>query len=166
MVKTFRTKAQNRHLWVVVSKFPARMKPTRDDLHSMAFEISDGRTESTSRLYKNEFDQLIDSLILKLPENVRKSLEQKSKRTTQYHRQKAGVVNIDVRKQWKHIQKLWAKHNRSKSGLEKLCRRMLKGKPKPTTTKEGNAITEAVKSMNKREEEKPPPTPGTAARVA
>jgi hypothetical protein len=46
---------------------------------------------------------------------------------------------------------LAAKRGISAEGLERLCRRMLKGNPRPRTTAETNKIIEALKAMNERD---------------
>lgn len=152
-----RTPVQNRKMFGLKSKIGLE----HEDLREMAYDITNGETEHTSELTIEECDKLIARLESFLPKE-----EKRSPRTIRYHRQKAGVVNINVAKQWKTIQDLWLKFpHRRLSGLEKICLRTIK-KPKPLTTKEANKIFEAVKSMNQREEAKSKPQPATGPKNA
>jgi hypothetical protein len=75
-----------------------------------------------------------------------------SVRTQQLRRQKAGVKQIVSPAQVKKIDDLWFRFShRTAQGLDALVRRTIK-RPSPTTTEEANKIIEAIKSMNRREE--------------
>ncbi len=72
-------------------------------------------------------------------------------RTVQYHRQKFGVKRIAEPSQLDLMESLARQRGIGEDGLEKLCRRMLKGNPRPRTTSETNKIIEALKAMNARD---------------
>lgn len=117
----------------------------KEDLEQLAADQTGGQVERLSQLSFDQANAMISHLggdpigATRLP-----------KRTANYHRQKAGVRQIETKKHLDLIDELARLRNMSPEGLEKLCMRMIK-KPRPTTTKEGNAIVEALKAMNKRD---------------
>jgi len=140
---TLRTKAQNSLMFGLAGKAGV----SHDDLRDWTAEITNGRTEHTSELYYSEAVEIIDRLQNYLnPQQTQPSL-----RTVQYRRQQAGVEQIVTQEHLQKLNDLWfAKKDRTPSGLESLCFRMLKLN-KPRTTKDCNKVIEAVKAMNKRE---------------
>ena len=150
-----RTLKQNLIIHARIGKTPDF---SADDKAAMVLDITNGRERSTKELSKDEADVMI--------ERLGGSTSPVSVRAAQYHRQKAGVPQIVTQKQLKKIDKGWTRFDhRTDFGLQKLCWNVIK-KARPATTKEANKIIEAIKSMNEREDKKPPPTPGTARRVA
>lgn len=116
-----------------------------EDLRELAFDVTNGRTDSIKEL---NFDEA-NGMILRLGGRVF-TPQFGSKRTEQHHRQRAGISQIATAKHLKLMKDLAAKRNMTEDGLERLCRRML-DKPAPRTTSDTNKIIEAIKAMNKRD---------------
>lgn len=137
----FRTKQQNSRMFGLAAKIGL----SHEDLRDYAADVSDGRTEHTSKLYINEAKEVIHRLEQLLPEN------QVSRRTVNYRRQKTGVPQIVTPQHIKLMNDLWFKFSyRTASGLESICLKTIKVE-KPRTTAECNKIIEAIKDMNRRE---------------
>lgn len=142
--KKIRTKAQN----VMIHALAAKIGLEKDDLHELAFDISEQRTDHTSELYVEEAAKLINWLQLKASPNAAKV---PSRRTMQYRRQQAGIKQIVTPKHIDKMRRLWfTKPERTESGLESLTLRQIK-REKPHTTHECNSVIEAIKAMNRRE---------------
>lgn len=137
-----RTKIQNSKMFGLAAKCGL----AHEDLKDFAAEISDGRTEHTSELTVKEADEIIHRL-----EKVVQPKATVAPRTIQYHRQKFGVKRIAEPSQLDLMESLARQRGIGDDGLEKLCRRMLKGNPRPRTTSETNKIIEALKAMNARD---------------
>ncbi len=138
-----RTKAQNSLMFGLAS----RAGVSHDDLREWTSEITNGRTDHTSELYFHEAVQIID----RLQAFVNPTADKTPRRTQQYRRQQAGVDQIVSPQQLQKLNDLWfSKPERTASGLESICFRTIKVNS-PRTTKQCNAIIEAVKSMNRRE---------------
>jgi hypothetical protein len=73
-----------------------------------------------------------------------------SRRTEQRRRQKTGVPALASAAQLTLIASLAQRRGITPDGLRRLCQRQLKGKERPTTSREANALIEALKSMNAR----------------
>lgn len=132
-----------------------RLDITKDDLEALAAEVTGGRCERLSLL---SFEQA-NAVITRLGGDAVADLSPVPARTLRYRRKKAGVVQIAGSSQIALIDDLAAKRNISADGLERLCRRMLKGSPRPRTSIDANKIIEALKAMIARDAD-------TARRVA
>lgn len=126
----------------------------RDQLATYADEVSYGRVERLSLLSFDEANRLITRL-------GGDPVPAYARRTINHHRQLAGVPQIAGQRQLRYMRDLTAKRGITEDGLERLCRRMLKGSPRPRTTAETNKIIEAIKAMNHRDSQKA--TPAAAA---
>lgn len=135
-----RTKRQNSIMFGLAAKAGV----SHDDLRDWTAEITNGRTEHTSKLYQHECNEIIDRLKKFVqPEEV-------SPRTVSYRRRKAGVEQIVTAEHLQKMSELWFKvEGRTPSGLESLTLRIIKIE-RPRTTKECNKVIEAIKSMNTR----------------
>lgn len=118
----------------------------KEGLEDLAAEMTDGKVERLSLL---SFDQA-NAMIKHLGGDPFPASGGVPVRTANHRRQKAGVRQIETGKHLKLIKDLAKGRNMSDEGLQKLCLRMIK-KPRPTTTKEGNSIVEALKAMNARD---------------
>lgn len=117
---------------------------SHEDLRDMTAEITNGRTEHTSKLYTTECDELIHRL-----ESFVKP-RQLAPRTVHHRRQQAGVPQIATQKHLKLMNDLAARRGMSEQGLRDLCFRTIH-KDRPITTGETNKIVEALKDMNRRD---------------
>lgn len=72
-----------------------------------------------------------------------------SKRTAQHRRRKAGIKAIATKRQLNYINFLAGERGWSDEALAAFCQRQIK-KTSPTTTKEANAVIEALKAMAAR----------------
>lgn len=122
---------------------------TKEDLEDLAFEITNGRVERLSLLSFDEANAMIERL-------GGSPLSQTPGRTLRHRRQKAGVPQIASHAQIAMLRKIAEKRGITEEGLERLCRRMLRGQPRPRTTAEANKIIEAIKAMNRRDEQAAP----------
>lgn len=129
---------------------------TKEDLEDLAFEITNGRVERLSLLSFDEANAMIERL-------GGSPLSQTPGRTLRHRRQKAGIVQIASHAQIAMLRKIAEKRGITEEGLERLCRRMLRGQPRPRTTAEANKIIEAIKAMNRRDESHPAAAAGRAA---
>lgn len=136
-----KTLAQNKAIFGLASK----MHCGREDLAELVFDVTGGRTEHISKLTFDEANGVIVRL------GGRAFTPQfNSKRTEQYHRQKAGVEQIVSQAHLAKLNQIWsAKPDRTNEGLTQLCQRVIKS-DRPRTTKDCNKIIEAIKSMNQR----------------
>lgn len=116
----------------------------KEDLEELCWEISDGKIERLSFL---TFD-LANAMIERLGGEPFSAV---SRRTVNYRRQQAGISQIATKQQLRFLDELAEKRGISETGLERLCRRMLAGRPRPRTTIEANKIIEAIKAMNRRD---------------
>ncbi len=117
---------------------------SKEDLEDLAFEISEGRVDRLSQLSFAEANAMIERLGGSLQSMT-------PARTLRYRRTKAGIPQIASHTQIALLKRLVDGRGISEEGLERLCRRMLKGQPKPRTTADANKIIEAIKSMNRRD---------------
>lgn len=137
----FRTNAQNSLMFGLAAKAGV----SHDDLRDWTAEITAGRTEHTSELYYSEAVEIIDRLQKLF------NPDQTPRRTVNYRRQKTGVEQIVTPDHLQKMVDLWfAKKERTSSGLESLCLRVIKLE-KPRTAKECSKVIEAIKAMNSRE---------------
>lgn len=120
-----------------------------EDLRTLAAEISNNRIERLSQLSFAEANAMIKRL-----GGDGFTGNGQPRRTVNYHRQQAGVVQIAQPKHIKLMNDLAASRNMTPDGLQRLCRRMLKGNSAPRTTDETNKIIEALKAMNRRDYQK------------
>lgn len=138
--RKFKTLAERQHaaMWSLVKN-----NMTDEDFREMIFDMTNGKSESSSAL---SFDQK-NEVISKLGGTP----FTKSLRDINRQRAKTGVENIDTRLQEKLLNDLWfAFPYRTPGGLEKICLSTIK-RAKPLTTKDFNKVIEAVKDMNKPE---------------
>lgn len=118
-----------------------------EDLRELAAEVSGGRVE---RLSLVNFDEA-NAIIVRLGGEAFPPFGRTPRRTVNYHRQQAGVHQIAQAGHLQLMDQLAAARGIGTEGLERLCRRMLKGNSRPRTTAETNKIVEALKAMNKRD---------------
>ncbi len=118
---------------------------TKEDLENLAFELTNGRVERLSTLTFREANAMIERL-------GGSPLSQTPGRTLRHRRQKAGVPQIASHAQLEFLRKLAEARGITDDGFERLCRRMLRGQPRPRTTAEANKIIEAIKAMNRRDD--------------
>lgn len=114
----------------------------KDALTQILIDRTGGKVE---RLSLMSFDQA-NEMIKHLGGDPIGSASGVPTRTKNYHRQKAGVVQLVTVQQLSKIGQLAKQRNMSTEGLESLCMKVIK-KKRPTTTKEANKVTEALKAM-------------------
>lgn len=119
-----------------------------DTVRGAAVVVSRGRVDRLSLL---SFDEA-NALIVRLGGDPFSS-SRTPRRTVNYHRQQAGVQQIAQADHLALMDELAAGRGIGTEGLERLCRRMLKGNSRPRTTAETNKIVEALKAMAKRDRE-------------
>jgi hypothetical protein len=117
----------------------------KQDLEELAYEISEGRVERLSLLSFDEANAMIGRL-------GGEPFGELARRTVNHRRQKAGIPQIATRRHLKLLYDLADRRGISEDGLGRLCRRMIQ-KTKPRTSAEANKIIEAIKAMNKRDEQ-------------
>ncbi|MBS1793378.1 MAG: hypothetical protein JSS81_05965 [Acidobacteria bacterium] len=143
MSKQMKTTAQNRAIFGLGAKLGCG----KEELRELAYDVTGGRTDALSKLTFDEANGMIQRLGGR---PFTKTFN--SRRTENYHRQKAGVETIVTTEHLEKLSKLWfAKPHRTAEGLEALCQRINKT-PKPRTAKECSRVIEAIKSMNKRDQ--------------
>lgn len=118
----------------------------KEFIEDLASEVSGGLVERISRL---SFDQA-NAIIRRLGGEPINPPGSGSRRTANYRRHKAGIVQIATAAQMKLLYDLAAGRGITGAGLKNLCLRMIK-KPSPRTTAEANKIIEAIKAMNARD---------------
>lgn len=121
-----------------------------DDLASLTRSITgvgvdDGRT-GVSHLNWRQANEVIVRL-----GGTPHRLGEISKRAEQARRKEAGVERLASIGQLTLIAGLAQRRGMTPEGLTNLCKRQLKGRERPTTSREANAIIEALKSMNRRD---------------
>lgn len=136
-----RTLKQNRIIHALLNKYGC----STDDKAEMVYDITQGRTESTKEMYESEADVMIRRL-----GGSTQPVSRKSRRTVNYQRQKMGVAQLITKKQEDYLRDLVKKRNISEPGLRSLCEKIIK-KSFPRTTKDGNKVIEALKSMIRRD---------------
>jgi len=135
-----RTKAQNSLMFGLASKAGV----SHDDLRDWTAEITNGRTDHTSKLYHHEALEIINRLQNFVSPN------QTPRRTVNYRRRRDGIEQIVSIAHLGKLQSLADGRGMTNEGLQQLCLRMIKTE-KPRTTKECNKIIEAIKAMNTRD---------------
>lgn len=136
---------QNNAIFGLASKHGVDIESLRD----LAAEVSDGRIDRLSMLSFEEANRMIHRL-----GGDPFAGSGTPRRTVNYQRQQAGVQQIAQPAQLALMRDLAAGRGISDDGLERMCRRMLKGNPYPRTTAETNKIIEALKAMNARDARK------------
>lgn len=141
----YRSTAQNKQMFGLA----ARAGLTHEDLRDWAAEVSNGRTEHTSKLYTNQAQMIIERLKAVVNPQV-------SRRTVNYRKQSVGIKTIATATHIDHLRKLARERGMTGDGLHSLCRRMLRdasGNPLdfPRTAQETNKVIEAIKKMNERD---------------
>lgn len=117
-----------------------------DALRGAAARVSRGRVDRLSLLSFDEANDLIKDLGGDpFPFRV------VPRRTENYHRQQCGVPQIAQPGHLALMDELAAGRGIGPEGLERMCRRMLRGVGRPRTTGETNKIIEALKAMNARD---------------
>lgn len=142
----FRTIAQNKQMFGLAAKAGL----SHDDLRDWAADITNGRTDRTSEIYTYEAAKIINRL--KAVAGPRGT----PKRTESWRKRRSGIETIVPAKQIDLMVKLADGRGMSREGLKALCARMLKssaGEPLewPRTTRQCNAVIEALKAMNARD---------------
>jgi hypothetical protein len=136
MPKKLRDKQQNKVMWGLFNAWGF----DREAIDELVYEVTNGRTTHTSKLYFDEANEVIK----RLQGNPTSPLKtyRKADEVTSTH--------LDfMRRIWRQMP------NRTNEGLKNLCKRMLKdenGKALdvPKTTKQCSQVIEAIKAMNKR----------------
>lgn len=118
----------------------------KEDLESLAADVTAGRVERLSLLSFDEANAMISRLGGE-PFALKGSTPT---RTVNYRKQKAGIQTIESARQLKMIRDLARARNMGEDGLTRLATRMRLPWPTQTTT-QGNKIMEALKSMNARD---------------
>lgn len=139
-----RTKTQNKSIHALLGKHGIDAETKA----AMVERITNNRTSHTSQMSFAEANQLITELDGK-PHD-------RSLRTMQYTRAKAGVVSMITSQQRERIKLLsvnrWG--NNYSAPLQALCMRMLK-KSEPVTSPDAQKVIEAIKAMNARDKQPP-----------
>ena len=117
-----------------------------DDLRDLAEDVSQGRVCRLSLLSWEEANAMIARLGGGPPFQSRTP-----RPAGNYHRQQAGVQQIAQAGHIKLMRDLAATRGIGDEGLQRMCRRMLKGNSGPRTTAETNKIIEALKAMIARD---------------
>lgn len=142
--KLMKTPAQNKAIFGLGAKLGCG----HEELRELAFDVTNGRTDSLKALTFDEANGMIRRLGGRA---FSKPNEFRSKRSQQYDKQKTGVETIVTIQHLEKLRRIWfAKPHRTEDGLKAMCQRVIK-LDKPRTTKECNKVIEAVKSMNTRE---------------
>lgn len=143
MAKQMKTLSQNKAIFAL----GGRLKCSHDDLRELAFDITSGRTASIKQLTFDEANGMIRRLGGRAFDRPNQF---NSKRTEQYHKQKARVKTIVTPAQKGKIERLLQQRNIGADGYKLFCRRMLKH-DEPRTTIEAKNIIEALKAMIARD---------------
>lgn len=143
-----KTNAQVRRMFGLAKEKADLARMRSDDyLRNVVVVETGARTGSISDL---TFDEA-NKVIVKLggdPFSARGN----SARMQNYRKQAAGIQTIETDNHVAFIRKQAAKRNMSEDGIASLAARM--NLPWPTlTTKQGNKLAEALKAMNKRDEQ-------------
>lgn len=144
MPKQMKNLAQNKAIFGL----GARLKCSHDDLRELAFDVTGGRTDSIKDLTFDEANGMIRRLGGRAfnPPN-----QFNSRRTENYHKQKAGIKTIVTAEHLQKLNDVWfAKPHRTAEGLEAMCLRTIKVCP-PRTAQECSKVIEGIKAMNSRE---------------
>lgn len=146
-----KTHAQIRRLFGL-AKGPAEQAgwDPKEFLEDLASQVSGGAVERLSLLSFGQANQMIrelggDPIPHQTPGGG-------PSRTERHRRQKAGVVRIASPGQLRVLSDLAAGRGITDQGLKNLCNKMIK-KPAPRTSAEASKIIEAIKAMNKRDEQ-------------
>lgn len=124
---------------------------THEDLKDWAAEVSNGRTDRTSKLYTNECQMIIDRLNKVVN-------PQTPQRTINWRKQQNGVKTIATATHIDYLRMLARARGMTEDGLKSLCKKMLRdaaGNPLdfPRTAQECNKVIEAIKAMNRRDKQ-------------
>lgn len=120
-----------------------------DDIRDLAEEITKGRTRSLKEISFQE----ANAMIVRMGGEAFPVSPAAPRRTVNHRKQKAGVVTLPSPKALALMDRLAAERGMSAEGLERMCMRMLRTK-RPRTAQGCNAVIEALKSMNKRDQAK------------
>jgi hypothetical protein len=128
---------QHRAMWKLVNE-----QVGTEEFRTWIFDLTNGKSESSSDLNFDQKNYVIEKLGGTPFRRNRKNYG-------------SNVIDIDTAKQGKLLNDWWFKYShRTKEGLEKLCEKTIK-KNTPITVKDYQQMIEAVKAMNKREEQNP-----------
>lgn len=119
-----------------------------DELRAVVEEVTG--TRSISQLTRNDAARVIDRLSARLSSRPSGSRHCTPRRTVQYRRKRAGVVQLATPSHLELMRSLARHRNMSDEGLEQLSRRMVGHFP-PRTTVDTSKVVEALKAMNRRE---------------
>lgn len=142
--RKFKTQAERQHaaMWSLV-----RSKMSDEDFRELIFDLTNGKSESSSALNFDQKNYVIEKL--------GGTPFVRSRRDVNRQRAKTGVKNIDTGLQEKLLNDLWFKFpHRTANGFESMCLRQIK-REKPVTTHQFNTMIETVKAMNARETQQP-----------
>lgn len=123
-----------------------------DTKAALSLRASKDRTDRLSMLSFDEANVLIKHLGGDpIPQSqIANGKSQIPRRTLNHRKQKTGVVTLASPGHLAKMDRLAADRGMSREGLERMCLRMLKTK-RPRTAVAVNAVIEALKSMNKRD---------------
>lgn len=127
----------------------AKMRCSHDDLRELAFDVTDGRTNSLRKLTFAEANGMIRRLggrVFDQPFG--------SRRTENHHKQQAGIKTVVTADHRAKLEKLRLGRGITVDGLTRMCLRMIKAE-RPRTAQECNKIIEALKAMNARDKTNP-----------
>ncbi len=120
-----------------------------DDIRDLAEDVTGGRTRSLKEISFQE----ANAMIVRMGGEAFPVSPAAPRRTVNHRKQKASVVTLPSPKALALMERLAADRGMSPEGLERMCLRMLKSK-RPITALGCNAVIEALKSMNKRDQAK------------
>lgn len=120
---------------------------SKEDLEELANDVTVGRVHRLSMLSFDEANGIIRRL------GGEPFQKRESRRTVNYQRQQAGVVEIAQPRQLRLMRDLAAGRGWSDETLRAFCLRIVKSRV-PRTTAETNKIIEALKAMNARDRAK------------
>lgn len=143
MPKLTKTSAQNRAIFGLGAKLGC----SHEDLRKLAYDVTNERTDSIKALTFDEANGMIRRLGGRAFDQPNQFT---SRRTENYHKQKAGIKTIVTVRQKGLIERLIRQRNITADGERALCRRIIKC-DEPRTTSEANKIIEALKAMNARD---------------
>lgn len=140
-----KTVEQNKAIFGLGSKLGMHI----EDLRDLADEITKGRTRSLKEISFQE----ANAMIVRMGGEAFPVSPAAPRRTVNHRKQKAGVVTLPSPAALKKMDGLAAARGMSAEGLERMCMRMLRTK-RPRTAQGCNAVIEALKSMNKRDQKR------------
>lgn len=140
--KKMKTLAQNKAIFGL----GAKRHCSHEDLQELAYDVTGGRTASIAKL---TFDEA-NGMIVRLGGRAF-SDQPRSRRTENYHRNKAGINAIATSTHIDFMKRLARRRQMNDEGLGDLSAKINSGVRNPRTSKEVNRVIEAIKAMNQRD---------------